>query len=169
MLLQFRVRYEFILRLTTLDIYLASHILLLLDPPFPDQTLRSILEQSYLTLVEHARNVQEEVSWMPQYPIAPAQTHSLLSFIPRTLNNPIEKESQPDETDVRFRRMRWAWFALAFGGVAYYVVQLCMHTTIIRVDGKPRRVQKRGVDQEDETVIMDEEEGSDDEGVQDGG
>jgi len=127
--------------------------------------MKSILEQSYPTLVEHARNVQGVVSRLPQYPIAPAQKHSLLSLIPRTLSNPIEKkESPPDETDLRFRHMRWAWFALAFGGVACYVVQLYMHTVIIGVDAK---AQEHEVDRDGETVGVDEK-GSDGESVQDG-
>jgi sorting and assembly machinery component 37 len=131
--------------------------------------MRSILEESYPTLVEHARNVQAEVSQIPQYPIAPAQKYSLLSLIPRPFGNPVErKESQLDETDLRFRRMRWAWFALAFGGVACYVVQLCMHTVIIGADRRPRRVHTHEAGQEDQTVVSDEEGGGENEGVQDG-
>ncbi|OAX38940.1 hypothetical protein K503DRAFT_690647 [Rhizopogon vinicolor AM-OR11-026] len=152
-------------QLTTLDIYFASHILLLLDPPFPNTMMGSILEESYPTLVEHARNVQAEVSQIPQYPIAPAQKYSLLSLIPRPLSNPVGKESQLDKTDLRFRRMRLAWFALAVGGVACYIVQL-MLTVNIRVEWKPQRGQENGADQDNETVVADEE-GNDD-GVQDG-
>jgi hypothetical protein len=120
--------------------------------------MRNILEESYLTRVEHARNVQVEVSQIPQYPMAPAQKYSLLSLIPRPSSNPVEKkESQLDETDLRFRRMRWVWFALAFGGVACYVVQPCMHTVIIGANRRPRRVQTHEAGQEDETVVSDEE------------
>ena len=128
--------------------------------------MRSILEESYPTLIEHARNIQAEVSQVPQYPIASAQKYSLLSLIPRPFGNPVEeKESQLDETDLRFRRMRWVWFALAFGGVACYVAQFCMHTVIIGADRRPRRVQTHEAGQ-DETVVSDEEGGG--EGVQDG-
>ncbi|KAG2750637.1 hypothetical protein P692DRAFT_20831842 [Suillus brevipes Sb2] len=157
-------------RPTTLDVYLASYILLLLDPPFPDQLMRSILEESYPKLVEHARNVQTEVSQIPrQYLVAPAQKQSLLSLIPRPLSNPPKsKESRMDEADLRFRRMRWMWFALAFGGVACYVAQLWIRITVVRANGRPRHVQRRGADQEHKGEVTDEEgedEDVDDEGL----
>ena len=132
--------------------------------------MRYILEDSYPTLVEHARNVQLEVSQTPQYPIAPPQKYSLLSLIPRPLSNPVGKmENQPDATDLQFRRMRWAWFALAVGGVACYAVQLWMHTVKIGVEMRPQRVQNHspGADQDDETAAADDEEG-DGGSVQDG-
>lgn len=160
-------------RPTTLDVYLASHILLLLDPPFPDQLMRNIIEESYPTIVEHARNVQTEVSQVPrQYIVAPAQKQSLLSLIPRPLSNLSQtKKSRMDETDLQFRRMRWMWFALAFGGVACYVAQLGIKVTVVRVNRRPQRVQKRGADQEHEAEVTDEERGKEedeDESVQDG-
>ncbi|KAJ8586108.1 hypothetical protein M405DRAFT_883500 [Rhizopogon salebrosus TDB-379] len=157
-----RQRFFFGEQPTTLDIYLASHILLLLDPPLPDQLMRNILEELHPTLVESARNVQAEVSQIPQYPIAPAQKYSLLSLLPRPFSNPVEKkENQLDETDLLFCRMRWAWFALAFGGV----VQLCTHTVIIGTDRRPRCVQTHEAGQADETVVSDEEGGGEDDGV----
>ncbi|KAG2158236.1 uncharacterized protein EDB93DRAFT_1120544 [Suillus bovinus] len=160
-------------RPTTLDVYLASHILLLLDPPFPDQLMRCILEESYPTLAEHARNVKTEVSQIPQqYLVAPAQKQSLLSLIPRPLSNPPKtKESRMDEVDLRFRRMRWMWFALAFGGVACYVTQLLMKVTIVKANRKPRRVQseRRGADQDHEAKVTDEEEGEEQEDDDDEG
>ncbi|KAG1772797.1 outer mitochondrial membrane transport complex protein-domain-containing protein [Suillus occidentalis] len=157
-------------RPTTLDVYLASYILLLLDPPFPDQLMRSILEESYPKLVEHARNVQTEASQIArQYHVAPAQKQSLLSLIPRPLSNPPKmKESQMDEADLRFRRMRWMWFALAFGGVACYVAQLWIRVTVLRANRRPRHLQRRGTDQEHKGEVTDEEgeeEDDDDDGL----
>ncbi|KAG1756649.1 outer mitochondrial membrane transport complex protein-domain-containing protein [Suillus paluster] len=150
-------------RPTTLDIYLASHILLLLDPPFPDQLMRITLEVSYPKLVEHARHVQSEVSQIPPYLIAPTQKQSLLSLIPRPLSNPLRtQKKQLDETDLQFRRMRWTWFALAFGGVAIYVTRLCMNVAIVKANRRARRVQTTGAEEEDEMEVMDDE--GDDEG-----
>jgi sorting and assembly machinery component 37 len=160
---------------TTLDVYLASHILLLLDPPFPDQSMRIILEESFPTLVEHARYVQTEVSQIPrQYLVAPAQKQSLLSLIPRPLSNPPEtKKSEMDEADRQFRRMRWIWFALAFGSVACYAAQLWVKVTVVKATRRYRRMQRRGADQNHEVEIADEageedEEEDEDEGAQDG-
>jgi sorting and assembly machinery component 37 len=62
--------------------------------------------------------------------------------------------------------MRLAWSALAVGGVMCYVVQL-MLTVNIRVEGRPGRGQEHEADQDNETVVVDEE-GNGDEGVQDG-
>ncbi|KAG1877983.1 outer mitochondrial membrane transport complex protein-domain-containing protein [Suillus subalutaceus] len=159
-------------RPTTLDVYLASHVLLLLDPPFPDQLMRSILEESYPTLVEHARNVQTEVSQIPrQYLVVSAQKQSLLSLIPRPLSGSPKTKSEMDEVDLRFRRMRWIWLALAFGGVASYAVQLWIKVIDVRANRRPRRVQRRGADQEHKAEVTEEEgeeEEDEDEGTQDG-
>ncbi|KAG1891572.1 uncharacterized protein F5891DRAFT_964456 [Suillus fuscotomentosus] len=75
----------------TLNVYIASHVLLLLNPPFPDQLTRSIL-----------------------MPIRPLR------------NPPKTMKSRMDEADLRFRRWIWFKFALAFGGVACCIAQLCI-------------------------------------------
>ncbi|KAG2151754.1 hypothetical protein BD769DRAFT_1380637 [Suillus cothurnatus] len=77
---------------TTLDVYLASHILLLLDPPFPDQLMRR------LRLVR---------------PPSSPPTKTI--------------ESRMNEADIQFCRMRWMWFAIAYGGMACYVLRLWLN------------------------------------------
>jgi sorting and assembly machinery component 37 len=60
------------------------------------------------------------------------------------------------------------WFALAFGGVACYVAQLWIRITVVRANGRPRHVQRRGADQEHKGEVTDEEgedEDVDDEGL----
>ncbi|KAI9570456.1 hypothetical protein HD554DRAFT_2242925, partial [Boletus coccyginus] len=50
---------------TSLDVYLAAHILLLADPPFPDAVLQVQLIEFYPGLIEHARRIQAEVARPP--------------------------------------------------------------------------------------------------------
>lgn len=42
---------------TSLDLIVSAHVLLLVEPPFPDNVLRDLLVNSYPTLVDHARHV----------------------------------------------------------------------------------------------------------------
>jgi sorting and assembly machinery component 37 len=65
------------------------------------------------------------------------------------------------------------WFALAFGGVACYVAQLWIRVTVASANRRPRRVQRRGAEQEHKAEVINEEdegegEEDEDEGVQDG-
>ncbi|KAH7889393.1 hypothetical protein F5I97DRAFT_1843991 [Phlebopus sp. FC_14] len=112
-------------RMTSIDVYLASYILLLADPPFPDTVLQTLLLNTYPSLVDHARRVQSQVVNAPPYEHAVAPTPSLLSLIPRLSrsNNPIATTEKPDTDEVRFRRMRWGWIGLAAIAAVYNIVQ----------------------------------------------
>ena len=52
---------------TSLDVYLAAHILLLADPPFPDDVIQIELTEHYQELIDHARRVQAEATRAPPY------------------------------------------------------------------------------------------------------
>ncbi|KAN0076919.1 hypothetical protein V8E55_010774 [Tylopilus felleus] len=54
-------------RPTSLDVYLAAHILLLADPPFPDDVIQIELTEHYQELIDHARRVQAEATRAPPY------------------------------------------------------------------------------------------------------
>ncbi|KAL5532569.1 hypothetical protein ACEPAF_4343 [Sanghuangporus sanghuang] len=43
---------------SALDVFVAAHILLLTVPPFPNETLRSLILESYPSLVAHSRRLQ---------------------------------------------------------------------------------------------------------------
>ncbi|KIK98722.1 hypothetical protein PAXRUDRAFT_823574 [Paxillus rubicundulus Ve08.2h10] len=96
-------------RPTSIDLYLASHILLLADPPFPDSVLQALLLESYPVLIDHARRVQAEVARAPPYEHLMGSTASL---IPRSFNWGTNETNAPDADDIRFRRMRLIWVAM---------------------------------------------------------
>ncbi|KAI6132148.1 hypothetical protein EDD16DRAFT_1534807 [Pisolithus croceorrhizus] len=118
---------------TSLDVYLAAHILLLANPPFPGSVLQILLLEKYTSLVDHARRVQHEVAQAPPYELAAPSKPSVLSLF--TFGRGVTKEvktSNPD--DVRFQRMRWVWVALALGAAAFNIVQFSKSIVILSVD-----------------------------------
>ncbi|KIM62157.1 hypothetical protein SCLCIDRAFT_848921 [Scleroderma citrinum Foug A] len=107
--------------LTSLDVYLTAHILLLANPPFPDSVLQVLLLENYPSLVDHARRIQAEVARAPAYESAPPPQLSILSLFSsdRSITKPEAKPTNPDI--VRFRRMRWMWIAFTLGAAAYHI------------------------------------------------
>ena len=136
---------------TTLDIILAAHILLLLNPPFPDPLLKTLLTDSYPTLVDHARLVHAEAQVSnPEIPTSPAHSYTLWSLVPQSAAKQGEKKEPKarNEEDIRFDRMRWAWIALAVGSVAFYLSTLRIRLTILNTDelkreGKEEQGEKK--------------------------
>ncbi|KAI6109524.1 hypothetical protein F5141DRAFT_1115148 [Pisolithus sp. B1] len=105
---------------TSLDVYLAAHILLLANPPFPGSVLQILLLEKYTSLA-------------PPYELAAPSKPSVLSLF--TFGRGVTKEvkaSNPD--DVRFQRMRWVWVALALGAAAFNIVQFSKSIVILSVD-----------------------------------
>ncbi|KAI6028676.1 hypothetical protein F5J12DRAFT_806866 [Pisolithus orientalis] len=118
---------------TSFDVYLAAHILLLANPPFPGSVLQTLLLEKYPSLVDHARRVQSEVEQAPPYGHAPASKPSVLSLFSFRRN--VSKEIKPSSPDdLRFRHMRWAWIALALGAAAYNIMQFSKSIVIVRID-----------------------------------
>ncbi|KAL1758357.1 hypothetical protein FB107DRAFT_207506 [Schizophyllum commune] len=74
--------------LTTLDFIVAAHVLLLVDPPFPENILRDLLNNSYPTLVAHARHVISLATPL-SVPVDEAQSFSVGSLLPTLLLAPV--------------------------------------------------------------------------------
>ncbi|EIM90362.1 uncharacterized protein STEHIDRAFT_93301 [Stereum hirsutum FP-91666 SS1] len=130
-------------RPTSIDVFLAAHILLMLKPPFPNPFLASLLESSYPTLVSHADRVLRTA--FPTLAIAPAQetyktqlhmlppeTYSIRSLLPSFTSwsaNPAGlfhrrgATEEKSEEDKRFDRMRRLWIGMAaLGTVGFWVL-----------------------------------------------
>ncbi|KAJ7775070.1 hypothetical protein B0H16DRAFT_1509435 [Mycena metata] len=106
-------------RLTTLDITVAAHVLLLIKPPFPDTLLSDLLIDSYPTLVGHAERVLEQ-SFKVSAPLeSRSNSHSIWSLIPSLPARPAKSEE-----DVHYERMTWGWVALAVGSVGLYLLAM---------------------------------------------
>ncbi|KAJ8078973.1 hypothetical protein PM082_013257 [Marasmius tenuissimus] len=82
-----------------LDIVVASHIILLLVPPFPDTLLQEVLNNSFPNLVLHANRMRQLTDDAP---------------------DPIKTTSASE--DVWLDRLRFGFFGIAFGGLAAYTI-----------------------------------------------
>jgi sorting and assembly machinery component 37 len=105
-------------RLTTLDIMLATHILVILKPPFPDKLLSDLLADSYPTLVSHAERILERSLQSPAPMHSSLPGHSLLSLFPPWTNDRAEKSEGQAES--HHDSNRWGWVSLAVGSVGLY-------------------------------------------------
>lgn len=108
-------------RPTTLDIVLAAHVLLLLNPPYPDPFLQTLIDTSYPTLSAHARRVYAQAlgsgsparsALIPRF-----SWSSLIPWPPAT-----KKQIKKSPEDMHYDRMRWGFYGLAIGSLAAYMV-----------------------------------------------
>jgi len=116
-------------RPTTLDVALASHLLLLINAPFPDPLLKTLLTESYPSLVTHANSVQAEALPLSEDGIKklPPQGYSLRSLVPLISScnpAPSGKPSVQTDADIQFGRMRWGWIGLAATSVIVYFLRV---------------------------------------------
>ncbi|KAF7338131.1 hypothetical protein MVEN_02037900 [Mycena venus] len=74
-------------RLTTLDIVLAAHILVIIKPPFPDRLLSDLLTDSYPTLVSHAERILARSLELPPPIHTSPGGHSIWSLLPSLPHN----------------------------------------------------------------------------------
>jgi sorting and assembly machinery component 37 len=117
---------DYIYRPTTIDVYIASHILLLIDAPFPDPLLQTLLKESYPTLTAHARQIHLQAfpATGSNIPLLPSQSYTLRALIPLPPAKTRKSNPKPkSEDDIRFDRMRWGWIAVAVFSAVYYIAQ----------------------------------------------
>ncbi|KAJ6525649.1 hypothetical protein B0H19DRAFT_1198199 [Mycena capillaripes] len=110
-------------RLTTLDIVLAAHVLLIIKPPFPDTLLSSLLSDSYPTLVSHAERILAKSLESPAPVQSLAGGHSIWSLVP-SLPLLAAEPRQKSEEETHYTRMTWGWVALAVGSVGLYLLTM---------------------------------------------
>ncbi|KAJ7087838.1 hypothetical protein C8R44DRAFT_649821 [Mycena epipterygia] len=103
-------------RLTTLDIMLAAHLLVILKPPFPDTLLSDLLTDSYPTLVSHAERIMEMTSHLPAPLHSSPQGPSIRSLFPSLIGGSEREKSEEEE------RVNWGWASLAVGSVGLYLM-----------------------------------------------
>jgi sorting and assembly machinery component 37 len=139
-------------RPTTIDVYIASHILLLIDAPFPDPLLQTLLKESYPTLTDHARQIHLQAfpATGSDIPLLPHQSYTLRALIPWPPAKIRKSKPKPkSEDDIRFDRMRWGWIALAAFSAVFYIAQSGLIQAVRDLDN---------VDEEDEMLYADEDE-----------
>ncbi|KAF8892459.1 outer mitochondrial membrane transport complex protein-domain-containing protein [Infundibulicybe gibba] len=142
-------------RITALNVTLAAHTLLLLNPNYPDPLLKDLMLNSYPSLVAHAKKVYGDAFGpsAPKIPHASPPKYTLWTLIPyHSLNNRHQPRAKIPKTgelqsDTQFQRMRWGFFGLAAGCIIAFVT----------IMGSPIRVAiKRG--EEDYREDAEEEE-----------
>ncbi|KAG6851256.1 hypothetical protein H0H93_011692 [Arthromyces matolae] len=100
---------------TSLDSILAAHILLLVEPEYPDPFLRNLIKDTFPELALHAHRVLNHVS-DPSLRISPPPKFVWSSLIPQL--SAIQKQ-QLSEKSAHFRRMRWGFFGITAGTLAW--------------------------------------------------
>lgn len=98
----------------------ASHLLLLHKPTYPDPQLKSLLIESYPTLVSYSQKIYDLAFATDTLDLRFASMsislRELFPTLPKGRN--VKKRSAED---VHFERMRWAFFGLVGGAFAAYL------------------------------------------------
>ncbi|KAF4615516.1 hypothetical protein D9613_002752 [Agrocybe pediades] len=124
--------YTFGQRVSSLDVLIAAHVLLLIYPLFPDTLLKDLLIQSYPSLVALSRRVHAVAfeSGNPDIMLAPAAS-SLWALLPSWpgRQKPAPKDSNAPE-DIHYTHMRWGFVGLAVGSLLAYLVLVGRQYTV---------------------------------------
>ncbi|KAF8911986.1 Tom37 C-terminal domain-containing protein [Gymnopilus junonius] len=122
--------YIFHEKLSSLDILIAAHISLLLNPPLPDPLLKDLITTSYPSLASHSQRIYDlAFQSVKATPVATPKPPSLWSLIPswpkrQSVRKPVGKE------DVYYDRMTWGFIGLALGSLAAYLFVVGRNTQI---------------------------------------
>ncbi|KAI0064474.1 hypothetical protein BV25DRAFT_1800262 [Artomyces pyxidatus] len=149
-------------RPTTLDVQLAAHILLLVNPPFPDTLLSSLISSSYPTLLTHARRVLStafpaSTPSSEQLHMLPPLTFSLRELLPYpTVRWGSGERKAKTDIDKRFDRMRWGWIGLTvLGAATYLAVMMSKGRITFQLDDEEEEEEE---EEEDGGDILEEDE-----------
>ncbi|KAF8506362.1 hypothetical protein BU17DRAFT_57726 [Hysterangium stoloniferum] len=113
-------------RASSIDIVLASRILIVTHAPLPNLTLKTLITESYPSLVSHASRVHALAfsSSIPLLIILPSQHTHPLQVLKSSLMHltRVAASHEPESEEAKtFRLYRWGWIALAVTGAAGYV------------------------------------------------
>jgi hypothetical protein len=143
---------------TSLDVYLAAHILLLTVPPFPDAVLQIQMTEFYPGLIEHARRIRDEVARAPPYEHFTASGTLLSSLVPRSFSGS-GAQTQVDPADIQYRRRSLLFM---IGALAMTAAYLFNYMQVFLADIPAEGSEDDGDDGEDEGG--DSEDGTGEEG-----
>lgn len=121
-------------KLTSLDLLLAAHILLLTKPPFPDPLLKDLISNSYPSLLSHAQRVYAETCGDEKVTLSVSSSPgSLLDILPSWPKGSAPPNTESPE-DIHYKRMRWGFFGLLIGSLAtYFAIVGPQYTIAFRV------------------------------------
>jgi len=115
--------YVFQNRLSSIDVIIAAHILLLVNPPFPGSLIKGLVNDSYPHLVSYAQRIYDQAFEEGHTPIQfTSPTSSLWSLIPSWPKAPDPLRNSSSQEDINYNRMSWGFISFAVGALITYVV-----------------------------------------------
>lgn len=115
-------------RVSSLDVMLAAHVLLLLNPPYSDPLTKNILLEEFPAIASHAQRTHAlaftSTNPMPKLVSGSLPTSFLRALIPSRPKAQLTlKVVEKTPEDLQYDKMRWGFFGLTLGClVAYFVV-----------------------------------------------
>ncbi|KAH9952049.1 hypothetical protein B0H21DRAFT_715514 [Amylocystis lapponica] len=144
---------------TSLDLIFAAHTHVLMNIPFADTLITSLLSDSYPALVTHAITVQAAVfpDSLPSPPVIETGMitgwQSVLSW-PRFASTGERKDSsRPDEREERYSVMRWGFAGLAAVALVVYTQLFGVGIEVAIVSGKDVEEEVE-LEEEDSDEVM---------------
>jgi len=122
-------------------VVVASHLLLLLKPPYPQPVLKNLLTESYPTLVSYSQRIFDLANATDTVDIRLAPMSISLGDLLPTLPKGHKTKKPPSSEDVHFRRMRWGFLGLVAGAFAAYLAVVARGLEVKWVE-----VEERGSD-----------------------
>ncbi|KAF8587401.1 hypothetical protein K439DRAFT_823305 [Ramaria rubella] len=150
-------------RPTSLDLVLASRILLLVHAPLPNSTLKDLLMASYPSLLSHATHLHAH-AFSPSGPhpqiVASPRANPLTilkSTVAHVMRSPTDAIDESEEAK-QFRRYRWSWIVLTVAGAIGFIA-----TQGLPIVVKIKRPSRKDEEEEEEELDVTDELGQEDE------
>lgn len=114
---------HFLDRLSSVDIIIAAHILLLVNPPFPDSLIKDLVNNSYPALASYAQRIYGRAFEEGRPPVqSTSPSSSLWALIPSWPKAPDQIWKSKSQEDIYYNRMSWGFVGLAIGSLTAYLV-----------------------------------------------
>jgi len=141
--------YIFQNRLSSLDVIIAAHILLLVNPPFPSPLIKDLINNSYPVLVSYAQRIFAQAFEEGRSPIHfTSSSSSFWALIPSWPKAPVHSRKSKSQEDIYYNRMSWGFVGLALGSLTAYLVV---------VGSQARKVLERQLQERDEPLLSEDE------------
>jgi sorting and assembly machinery component 37 len=123
-------------RLSSVDIIIAAHILLLVNPPFPGSLIKDLVNNSYPALASYAQRIYGQAFEEGRSPVqfTSPSSSSLWGLIPSWPKAPNQSWKPKSPEDIYYNRMSWGFVGLAIGSLLAYLEI---------VESQARKVRKR--------------------------
>jgi len=113
--------YVFQNRLSSVDVIIAAHILLLVNPPFPDSLIKDLVNNSYPALVSYAQRIYGRAFEEGRSPIRfTSHSSSIWAVIPSWPKAPDQLWKSKSPEDIYYNRTSLGFVAFAIGSLATY-------------------------------------------------